>query len=352
MTFGSTGFTEDTEQTGFDPGLDPNGPQDNGGSTPTVGLLALSPAIDKGTSAGLSGTPTTDERGVGFARTFDDPAVANAIGGDGTDIGAFEVQTAFPPPAPSTFANISTRLDVGTGNNVLIGGFIITGSEGKAVLIRAIGPSLPLSGTLADPVLQLFDSSANLITTNDNWRDSPNAQNIIDSGIPPNNDKEAAILKTLGPSAYTAVVSGVNNTIGVALIEVYDLDSTVDSKLANISTRGLVQTGDNVMITGIIVQGVASTNVLVRALGASLPLSGTLSDPILDLHNASGDLIASNDNWKDMQQAEIEATGIPPTNDAESAILISLTAGAYTALVQGKDASTGIALVEAYQLDP
>ncbi len=153
------GFTEDTDQTGtrfapLDPGLDPSGPQDNGGPTPTVALLALSPAIDKGTSAGLSGSLTTDQRDVGFARTFDDPAVANATGGDGTDIGAFEAQTAFP----TTFANISTRLDVGTGNNVLIGGFIITGSQSKAVLIRAIGPSLPLSGTLADPVLQLVAS--------------------------------------------------------------------------------------------------------------------------------------------------------------------------------------------------
>ena len=169
------GFIADTDQTGtrFAPlyaRLNPSGPQDNGGPTPTVTLLALSPAIDKGTSAGLSGGLTTDQRDVGFARTFDDPAIANSTGGDGTDIGAFEAQTVIPTPTPtptptpiptptptptptpSSLANISTRLNVGTGDNVLIGGFIITGSQSKAVLIRAIGPSLPLSGTLADPL--------------------------------------------------------------------------------------------------------------------------------------------------------------------------------------------------------
>ena len=150
-----------------------------------------------------------------------------------------------------------------------------------------------------------------------------------------------AILRTLGPGAYTGIVSGANSTAGIALVEVYDLDSTVDSKLANISTRGLVQTGDDVMIGGIIVQGDTVTDVLVRALGPSLPLSGTLGDPILDLHDANGDLIASNDNWKDTQQTEIAATGIPPTNDAESAILVSLDSGAYTAIVQGKECEHG-----------
>jgi len=304
------------------------------------------------TIAGLSGSLTSNQRDIGFAQTFNDSA--DATGADGTDIGAFEAQpaTPTPTPGPSTFANISTRLNVGTDDNVLIGGFIITGSQPKAVLIRAIGPSLPLSGTLADPVLQLFDSFGHFITQNDNWRDSANAQHIINSGLPPDNDSEAAILKTLAPGAYTAIVSGANNTTGIGLVEVYDLDATADNKLANISTRGLVQTGAGVMIGGIIVQGDTSINVLIRAIGPSLPLSGTLSDPTLDLHNANGDLIASNDNWKDTQQAGIEATGISPPNDAESAILMSLAAGAYTAIVQGKNASTGIALVEAYQLDP
>jgi len=310
--------------------------------------------IDRRISARLSGSLTSDQRNVGFVRTFDGSSNANPSGGDGTHVGAFEAQTAAPTPTPGppTFANISTRLNVGVGDNVLIGGFIITGSQSKAILIRAIGPSLPLSGTLADPVLQLFDSSGHFIAMNDNWRDSANAQHIINSGLPPDNDSEAAILKTLSPGAYTAIVAGVNNTTGLALVEVYDIDSAVDSKLANISTRGLVQTGDDVMIGGIIVQGDTSTNVLIRAIGPSLPLSGTLSDPILDLHSANGDVIASNDNWKDTQQTEIEATEIPPSNDAESAILMSLAPGAYTAIVQGKNASTGIALVEAYQLDP
>ena len=366
-------FIENTDQTGtpllpLDAGLDPNGPQDQGGATPTVGLIALSPAIDQGTSAGLSGSLTTDQRGLGFARTFDDPAIGNATGGDGTDIGAFEAQAVVPTPTPtptptatptptptpvpvsSTFANISTRLNVGTGDNVLIGGFIITGSGEKKVLIRAIGPSLPLSGTLANPMLHLFRSASDNIVTNDNWQSSFNSRQVLTSGLAPKNSNEAAILRALPPGSYTAIVTGVNDTTGVALVEVYDLDSTTDSKLANISTRGLVQTEDDVMIGGIIVAGETSANVLVRALGPSLPLSGTLSDPTLELHNFSGDLIASNDNWKEMQQTEIEGTGIPPPNNAESAILISLTPGAYTAVVQGKNTSTGIALVEAYEL--
>ena len=254
-----------------------------------------------------------------------------------------------PTPGPSTLANISTRLNVGTGDNVLIGGFIITGSQPKAVLIRAIGPSLPLSGTLAHPVLQLFDSFGHFITQNDNWRDSANAQHIINSGLPPDNESEAAILKTLTPGAYTAIVSGANNTTGIGLVEVYDLDATADTKLANISTRGLVQTGVDVMIGGIIVQGDTSINVLIRAIGPSLQLSGTLSDPTLELHNANGDLIVPT-KLEEYAASGIEATGISPPNDAESAILMSLAAGAYTAVVQGKNGSDGIALVEAYQL--
>jgi len=260
--------------------------------------------------------------------------------------------TPTPTPIPSIFGNISTRLDVGTGNNVLIGGFIVSGSQLKGVLVRALGPSLPLSGTLADPVLTLFDSSGNFIAVNDNWRNSFDARNIIDLGLAPTNENEAAMLRTLSPGAYTAIATGVNNTTGIALLEVYGVNSTVDAKLANISTRGLVQTGDGVMIGGIIVQGDTPTKVLVRAIGPSLPLSGPLNDPILELYDPNGDLITSNDNWKDMQQTDIEATGIPPPDDAESAILISLTSGAYTAVVKGKNASTGIALVEAYQLDP
>ena len=252
----------------------------------------------------------------------------------------------------STLANISTRLRVETGNNVLIGGFIITGTQPKKVILRAIGPSLPVAGALINPFLELRDSAGNLILSNDNWRTNQE-QEIIDTGIPPSNDLESAIVATLpaNNSAYTAVVSGANNGTGVGLVEVYDLDRTVDSKLANISTRGFVQTNDNVLIGGLIVVGQTQLRVIVRAIGPSLPVSGALANPILELHDGSGTLIASNDDWRTTQEAEIIATGIPPSNDLESAIVRDLAPGNYTAIVRGVDGATGVALVEAYGLN-
>jgi CSLREA domain-containing protein len=352
---GSTGFTVATDQTGtiaspLDPKLDPNGLQNNGGPTKTIVLLAGSPAIDKGTSNGLTGQLTFDQRGAGFARTFDDPATPNATGGDGTDIGSFELQMVLP----TIFANISTRLLVETGDNVLIGGFIITGTQPKKVIVRAIGPSLPLGGVLADPVLELHGPGAFVTITNDNWRSNQEAE-IIATGIPPTNDLESAIVATLpaNNSAYTAIVRGVNDGTGIGLVEAYDLDRTVDSKLANISTRGLVQTGDNVLIAGTIVFGQASQNVIVRAIGPSLNLPGRLADPTLELRDGNGGLVRSNDNWRSDQEAEIIATGIPPTNDLESAIVATLPANgaSYTAIVRGVNNTTGIAVVEVYALN-
>jgi CSLREA domain-containing protein len=377
-TDGSISFTAATDKTGtiaspLDPKLDPNGLQNNGGPTQTIALLFGSPAIDNATSSGLTGNLATDQRGTGFARTFDDLNVPNAAGGDGTDIGAFELQTAAPTPTPTpsasptptptptptpsatptTLGNISTRLRVETGDDVLIGGFIITGTQDKKVIVRAIGPSLPVADALADPFLELHDGSGALLDSNDNWVDSSNKQAIIDSTIPPSNDLESAIVATLpaNSSAYTAIVRGVNNTTGVGLVEVYDLDRSVDSKLANISTRGLVQTGDNVMIGGFIVLGQSSQKIIARAIGPSLPVGGALADPTLELHNGNGDVIAFDDNWKDSQQAEIEATTIPPTNDLESAIVATLTPGNYTAIVRGLNDTTGVALVEVYALN-
>jgi hypothetical protein len=251
------------------------------------------------------------------------------------------------------FGNISARLSVGTANNVLIGGFIVTGTQPKEVVIRAIGPSLSgfgVSGVLANPTLELHDSTGAVISTNDDWGDSANKQAIIDSGLAPASNLESAILMTLNPGAYTAIVSGVNATTGVALVEVYDLDLTVDSKLANISARGFVQTGDNVMIGGLIVLGTQPANTIIRAIGPSLPLAGALADPTLELHDGNGATIASNDNWKDTQEAAIQATGLAPTNDAESAIVDTLAPGPYTAIVQGTNNTTGVAMIEAYQL--
>ncbi|HEV2842328.1 MAG TPA: hypothetical protein VGW39_13465 [Chthoniobacterales bacterium] len=258
-------------------------------------------------------------------------------------------------PSAGQLLNISTRLRVGTGDDVLIGGFILTGTQPKTIIVRAIGPSLSslLPEALADPLLELRDSSGALIASNDNWRSTQEAE-IIATSIPPGNDLESAIVATLPAqnSAYTAIVRGVNNGTGVGLVEVYDLAQTLDSKPANISTRGLVQSGDNVLIGGLIVLGQSPLNVIVRAVGPSLPLPGSLGDPTLSLHDGNGALIAFNDNWRSDQEAEILATGIPPNNNLESAIVTTLPAngGFYTAIVRGQDGASGIALVEAYDL--
>jgi hypothetical protein len=302
---------------------------DNGGPTQTCALLPGSPAVD----AGDPDAPATDQRGY------------NRV--DVPDIGAFELGATIP----KTLANISTRLLIETGDNVLIGGFIVNGTHNKPVLLRAIGPSLALDGKLADPVLELHNSSGATIASNDDWETNANKEDIIDTGLPPTDPKESALLVTLDPGAYTAIVHGANDSSGIALVEAYDLDQTTDAKLANISTRGFVQTGDNVMIGGFIVLGTLDETVLIRAIGPSLPVSNTLADPTLELHDADGATVASNDNWRDTQEAEIEATGLPPNDDAESAILSTLAPGGYTAIVRGVGDTTGVALIEAYGLN-
>jgi hypothetical protein len=251
---------------------------------------------------------------------------------------------------PPSLGNISTRLRVETGDNVLIGGFIVTGNEPKKVIVRAIGPSLPVADALQNPVLELHSKSST--ASNDNWVDAPNKQAIIDTTVAPKSDLESAILTTLPAksSAYTAVVRGVNDGTGVGLVEVFDLDAGADSRLANISTRGLVQSGDNVMIGGFIVLN-GSQKVIVRAIGPSLPLSNALQDPFLELHDKNGVALQSNDNWKTGgQEAEIIATTVPPTNDRESAIVRTLMPGNYTAVVRGVNNTTGVALVEVFAL--
>jgi hypothetical protein len=237
----------------------------------------------------------------------------------------------------------------------LIGGFIVTGTQPKKVIVRAIGPSLSVAGKVTDPTLELRNGTGALIRLNDNWKDTQQAE-IIATTIPPANDLESAIVQTLpaNGASYTAIVRGANNTAGIGLVEAYDLDRTVNSKLANISTRGLVQTGDNALIAGTIVLGSAAQRVLVRAIGPSLTFTGKLADPTLELRDGNGGLLRSNDNWKDTQQAEIIATTIPPTNDLESAIVQTLPANgaAYTAIVRGATNTTRVAVVEIYALAP
>lgn len=263
---------------------------------------------------------------------------------------------------PAGVANISTRLSVGTGENVLIAGFYITGNAPKKVIIRARGPSLkvggmPVAGTLPDPTLELHDSTS-LIGSNDDWR-SFQEQEIIDSTVPPEDDRESAIVATLNPGPYTAIVGGKNGGTGIAIVEVFDLgtaslEASSNSKLANLSTRGLVQTVDNVMIGGFIIVG-GNTNVIVRAIGPDLTnrgITGALQDPTLDLIDGNGAVVGSNDNWHDGGQVQaIIDTTVPPKDDREAALIANLHPGGYTVIVRGKNGTTGVGLVELYQLN-
>ena len=236
---------------------------------------------------------------------------------------------------------------------------IVTGTENKTVIIRAIGPSLIASGVLgalADPTLELYQGNT-ILFSNDDWRNSTQHVEIENSGLAPTNEAESAIIWTLTPGLnYTAVVRGKNGLTGIGVVEAYDLDPTAASKLANISTRGYVQVDDDVMIAGVIVMpgnGTDLTHILVRGLGPTLNDFGVpdaLVDPTLDLVNSSGTVIRSNDNWRDSQQAEIEATGLAPTHDAESALLQAVAPGAYTAILRGKDQTVGVGLVEMYNV--
>lgn len=261
-------------------------------------------------------------------------------------------------PVPSQFLNISTRVRVGTGDNALIGGVILRGTAQKKVLVRALGPSLTqfgLSGVLLDPVLEVRGPNGALIASNDNWK-LPQQAEIEMTGLQPSNDAESAIVTTLSATDHTAIVRGKDNSTGIGVVEVYDIDLPADSRLANISTRGVVEPGDNVMIGGFIPGGgSASLRVLLRAMGPSLGQFGIpnpLADPTLELRDGNGALVASNDNWKDdaAQMTLINQTGIPPNNDAESAIVVTLPPAQHTAIVAGKGSATGVALVEAYHL--
>ncbi len=272
-------------------------------------------------------------------------------GGGQQGFGATDLTDVFIVNTKAVFANISTRLKVESGENALIGGFIVTGTASKRMILRAIGPSLSIGGALSDPRLELYDSAGQLMAANDNWRDAPNAQEITESAIAPTSDLESAILTTVSPGAYTAIVRGAGEATGIDLVEAYDLEAGSDSQLANISTRGFVQTGNNVLIGGLILTGQQSRRMIVRAIGPSLNLTGRLGDPTLELRDGSGTLLASNDNWRTTQEAEIIGTGIQPTNDLESAIVQTLVPGSYTAIVSGLNNTTGIGVVEAYALE-
>jgi hypothetical protein len=274
----------------------------------------------------------------------------------------------------TSLGNISTRSFVQTGEHVMIGGFIVQGSGPKRVIIRAIGPELTqygITNALDNPRLELHNGSGALIATNDNWQTTilggiitgNQVSDIQNSGHAPTAGSESAIVANLPPGNYTAIVRGVVNTAGVALVEVYDLNPGASSNLGNISTRSFVQTDQNVMIGGFIVQGTGAKKVIIRAIGPELTQYGipdALANPRLELHNGSGGLIATNDNWQTTilggiitsnQVSDIQNSGRAPTAASESAIIANLQPGNYTAIVQGVNNATGVALVEVYDLD-
>ena len=257
--------------------------------------------------------------------------------------------------------NISTRLRVEAGNNVLIAGFIITGNAPKTVAVRGIGPSLTafgVSDALADPTLELRGANGALLFQNDDWQnDSAQAAELTALGLALQDPKESGIVATLQPGAsFTAILAGKNNGTGVGLVEVYDTNQGADSQLANISTRGFVQTGDNVMIGGFILGGSnQNTGVVVRGIGPSLAqfgLSPVLTDPTLELHDGNGVLLISNDDWQDnsVQAAQLSARGLAPQNPKESGIFMSLPPGTFTAILAGKNGGTGLGLIEIYNV--
>jgi hypothetical protein len=310
------------------------------------------------TVAGLAGVGGTSD-GAGSGARFNQPHGLFVDGAGNiyvADIGNSTIRIG-GPMAVAQSLNISTRARVQSGNSVLIAGFIVTGSVPKKVALRAIGPSLANSnvpGFLSDPTLELRDSSGAQLGINDNWKDASNAADVQAAGLAPSNELEAAFIVTLFPNqSYTAIVRGKGSDTGVALVEVFDLNPTDDSLPANLSTRGFVDTGDNVMIGGFILGGGnGADKVVVRALGPSLAqfgISNALSDPTLELRDSNGALVASNDNWKEADQAAVQATGLAPPNDLESAIVKTLPPGRYTAIVAGKSGS-GVGLVEVYNL--
>jgi hypothetical protein len=317
-------------------------------------IISIHPGITPGQVENIMASSCTDMGPTGY----------DTIYGYGM-INAFRAVTApvpaptpipTPTPAPtSNLANLSTRLFVQTGDNVGIGGFIITGTDPKKVLIRAIGPSLSgfnIADSLQDPTLELRDGTSSLVGSNNDWQSAPNTDQIP-LELRPSDARESVVLATLQPGAYTAIVRGNNGSTGVGLVEVYDLDPTTNSKLANVSTRGFVETGNDVMIGGFIANGGnGNAQVLIRAIGPSLgqfAIVSPLADPMLAVFDGNGTRLTSNDNWRDNQEAAIQATGLAPTNDFESAILATLPAGNYTAIVSGKNGASGVALVEIYQ---
>jgi hypothetical protein len=256
----------------------------------------------------------------------------------------------------SQVVQLSTRMSAGVAERVGIGGFIITGTTPKSVVVRAIGPSLLQSGipgALADPVLELHGPSGWGPLANDNWRDMQE-QELLAVGLAPTNNLEPAIWTVLAPGAYTAVVRSANGVPGTALVEVYDLNPGPDSKLSNISTRAFCDTNSDIIIAGLIISGGPSDRVVIRGIGPSLAstVGNVLANPALELRDNNGTLLVSNNDWQDnpVQAQQITAAGLGLTNSLDCAVYAILPPGRYTALLYGSNNSTGNGLVEVYDL--
>ena len=288
--------------------------------------------------------------------------MVQAVGNVYFDVSDVDFTITGPPlvSGPAQLLNISTRTRVQTGDNVMIGGFIVTGDAPKSVVLRAIGPSLssagtPVAGSLQDPTLELLDGAGNPIAFNDNWADNAEQRQEVEKhNLQPTDSRESAIAATLAPGLYTAIARGANNSTGIALIEAYAVDRSATTRLANISTRGFVETGDNVMIGGFIVGDESSgVRVVARAIGPSLKaqLPQALDDPTLQLVDQHGNTIRANDNWKEStDRGTVEGVNLAPTADAESALVATLTPAPYTVIVRGRGDTTGIGLVEVYHI--
>jgi Fibronectin type III domain len=250
--------------------------------------------------------------------------------------------------------NVSDRAFVQTGEDVMIGGFIVDGIVGKKVALRALGPSLASAGVsqaLADPFLQIVDSSGAVVVSNDNW--NVPGQELSAFGLAPTDAREAGLVTTMQPGAYSAIVSGQGASIGVALFELYDLDAGI-GRVVNVSTRSRIEPGDKVLIGGFIIGGTAGTPVIIRAIGPSLIANGVadaMLDPRMDIYDGNGTLMVSNDNWRTDQESSIVETGLPPADDREAAIVSTLAPGAYSAVIQGATGGSGVALFEIYALN-
>jgi len=305
------------------------------------------------------GLTNNGQIGDSFIKSFgEDPAGELYIVADSGGSTGGKILKMVPIPVAPALVNLSTRARVGVGENAVIAGFILTGSAPKTIVLRGLGPSLtadgqPIPGRLSDPKLSVFDNTGALLAANDDWGTSAKRQQIVDKQLAPSDSRESATLLSLQPGAYTAVLNGVGGESGIGLVELYDVQQDAPANAVNISTRGRVQTGDNVMIGGFIIGGSQQQRLMVRAIGPSLATRGVadpLRDPTLEIVNSSGTTIATNDNWRTDQATEINASGLAPSEDAESAIIGTVGPGSHTAIVRGAGGSVGVALVEVYRL--